>query len=378
MDIKRKLVMLPGPTNVPDRVTNAMLRPMINHRADVFAELLKQVTEKSKYLFQTTQDAIVLSASGTGGVEAAVWNIVRPGDSVVVPVFGEFSERLAEVVELAGGTALRVKSELGSTPSLDSVKAQLDQTKDLKALFIVHNETSSGCTVQYLREVCKIASDKGAFVVVDAISSLGGYAIPVDSWGIDICVTGSQKCLAAPPGLALLSVSRKVVEYTKRTPPRVRYFDLARQLEYLSRGETPFTPALSLYYALDEALSMLMEEGLEKRVERHGRLASKIYRAVSSLGLKPFPEEPVRSNTVIATVYPTGIEDRQLRKTLNDKFDVIIAGGFGKMKGKMFRIGCMGEVSDSHVNRTVVALAMTLAQSGYKVDLADALGAIAN
>ena len=378
MEIKRKLIMLPGPTNVPDRVTNAMLRPMTNHRGDVFTQLLKEVTEKSRYLFQTAQDAVVLSASGTGGVEAAVWNIVRPGDSVVVPVFGEFSERLAEVVELAGGTALRVKSELGSTPSLDSVRAQLDQTKDPKALFIVHNETSSGCTIQYLREICKIASDRGAFVVIDAISSLGGYAIPVDTWGVDICVTGSQKCLAAPPGLALLSVSKKVVEYVRRSPPRVRYFDLARQLEYLSRGETPFTPALSLYYALDEALSMLIEEGLEKRVERHARLASKIYRAVSSMGLKSFPEERVRSNTVIATMYPPGIDDRKLRKTLNDKFDVIIAGGFGVMKEKLFRIGCMGEVSDSHVNRTIAALAMTLGESGYRVDLPDALGALAN
>jgi aspartate aminotransferase-like enzyme len=372
-EVRRKLIMLPGPTNVPDRVTNAMLAPMINHRGQEFAHLLRRLTERTRYLFQTTHDTLILSASGTGGVEAAVWSIIRTGDRAVVPVFGEFSERLAEVVEMAGGIAIRVRSELGDTPSLDLMRAQIEEAGDLKALFLVHNETSSGCTIQYLREVCKIASDKGAFVVVDAISSLGGYAIPVDTWGVDICVTASQKCLAAPPGLALLSLSRSVVDYLRSAPPRIRYFDLARQLEYLSRWETPFTPAIPLYYALDEALGMLMEEGLEKRVERHARLASKIYRAVASLGLSPFAAEGVRSNTVIATMYPPGIDDGQFRRTISEKYDVVIAGGFGKMKGKLFRIGCMGHVSESDVNRTVAALAMTLAENGMSIDLSRTL-----
>ncbi len=377
MDFKRKLIMLPGPTNVPDRVTRAMFQPMINHRGEAFGGLLKSLTEKAKYLFQTTQDAVILSASGTGGVEAAVWSIIRPGDKTVVPVFGEFSERLAETIEVAGGQALKVRSELGTTPSLESVKAKIDEVKDLKALFVVHNETSAGCTIQYLRDVCKIASERGAFVVVDAISSLGGYAIPVDSWGVDICITGSQKCLAAPPGLALLSVSKKVADYVKSVSARVRYFDLARQLEYLSRWETPFTPAIPLYYAMHEALSIIAEEGLDNRVNRHTRLAAKLYRAVGAMGLKPFPAEGVRSNTVIATLYPEDINDKQFRKALSEEHDVLIAGGFGPMKEKLFRIGCMGEVSDSHVARTIAAIAMTLGKFGYRVDMPAVLSAIA-
>ena len=370
---KRKLIMLPGPTNVPDRVTNAMIKPMINHRGETFSRLLKDLTEKSKYLFQTSQETIVLSASGTGGVEAAVWNMIRPGDKAVVPVFGEFSERLAETVELAGGTAIRIRSDLGSTPPLDRVKVELEHTPKPKALFLVHNETSSGCAVQYLREVTKLARDAGAFVVVDAISSLGGYAIPVDEWDIDICVTGSQKCLAAPPGLSLLSLSRRVVDYVKSNPPRTRYFDLARQLDFLARGETPFTPAIPLYYALDEALQMLVEEGLEKRVVRHARMAARLYGAVSAMGLKPFAREEVRSNTVVAILYPEGVRDKEFRRTLSEEHDVVIAGGFGPMKEKLFRIGCMGEVSESHVERTIAAIGMTLGKHGYKVDISNFL-----
>lgn len=366
---KRKLIMVPGPTNVPDRVMSAMLEPVINHRGEAFAKLLRDVTEKTKYLFQTNQDAVVLSCSGTGGVEAAVWNVVRPGDSVVVPVFGEFSERLAEVVEIAGGRAIRVRSEPGSVPPLEAVREEIQTSKELKAVYIVHNETSTGCTVPYLEEVTRAAKKRDAFVIIDAISSLGGYAIPVDRWGVDICVTGSQKCLAAPPGLALLSLSREVKDYLGKSAPKTRYFDLKRQLDYLGRGETPFTPAIPLYYALDEALTMLREEGLEKRVERHKRLASRFYRAIGGLGLKLFAKEEFRSDTVIAAIYPEGTDDKEFRKSMSEEQDVVIAGGFGNLKGKVFRVGCMGEVSDAHVNRTLSALAVTLHKFGHKVDL---------
>lgn len=372
---KRRLIMLPGPTNVPDRVMNAMLKPVINHRGETFTRLLRSVTEKAKYLFQTEQEALILSSSGTGGVEASVWNIIRQGDRVVVPVFGEFSARLAEMVEIAGGTAVRVRSEPGSTPPLEAVKKEIEGAPELKAVYMVHNETSTACALQYLEEVTRAAKDRGAFVVIDAISSLGGYAIPVDRWGVDICVTGSQKCLAAPPGLALLSMSSRAVEYVKKNQPRTRYFDLARQLSYLARGETPFTPAIPLYYALDEALGMLQEEGLENRVERHRRLSSSLYRSLGAMGLGLFAKEEARSNTVVAARYPAGVDDKQFRKSLSEDQDVVIAGGFGELKGQLFRVGCMGDVSESHVSRTVAALAVTFSKFGYRVDLKGLQGA---
>ncbi|MDV3293056.1 MAG: alanine--glyoxylate aminotransferase family protein [Nitrososphaerales archaeon] len=360
MSDKQKLIMLPGPTNVSDRVMRAMLRPMINHRGDSFRELHKGLLERTRHLFQTEQDALVFSSSGTGGVEAAVWNLIRPGDVAVVPVFGEFSARLAETVELAGGRAIEVASEAGSVPSLSALEEAMSKQGKFKAVFVVHNETSTGAAIPYVEQVSKLAAGHGAFVVIDAISSLGGYSIPTDRWGVDVCITGSQKCIAAPPGLALLSISKKVSDYLKQSPPSTRYFDIARYLEYGARGETPFTPALPLFYALDEALKELLEEGLAKRVERHDKMSAAIYDGLAKLGLKAVASREVRSKTVVATFYPPGVDDSQFRKSMSNDKDVVIAGGFGKFAGKVFRIGCMGQIKEEYVKKTLNAVGDTL------------------
>jgi aspartate aminotransferase-like enzyme len=361
MDKQQKLIMLPGPTNVSERVMRAMLGPIINHRGDSFRELYKGVLDKTRHLFQTTGEVVVLSSSGTGGVEAAVWNIIRPGDVAVVPVFGEFSTRLAETVEMAGGKAVRVQSEFGKVPSLDQLKSAMEGAGRFKAMYLVHNETSTGVTAPYVEEASKLARDHGAFAVIDAISSLGGYAIPVDRWGVDMCITGSQKCIAAPPGLALLSVSQRVVDFLKTSPPKTRYFDLPRYMEYGANGETPFTPALPLYYALDEALAELLEEGLEKRVQRHDRMSGLLYDGLASQGLKAVAEKAVRSKTVVASYYPTEVDDAKFRKALAHDRGIVIAGGFGPFKGKVFRVGCMGQINEKLVDTTLTAIGETMA-----------------
>ena len=358
---RQKLIMLPGPTNVSDRVMKAMLGPIINHRGDTFRELYRGVLDKTRHLFQTEGDVVVLSSSGTGGVEAAVWNIVRPGDTVIVPVFGEFSTRLAEAVEIAGGKAVRVSSEFGKVPTLEQLKGAIEAQGDFKALFLVHNETSTGVAAPYVEEATRLARDRGAFAVIDAISSLGGYAIPVDRWGVDICITGSQKCIAAPPGLALLSVSKRVEEFLRTSPPKTRYFELPRYLEYGARGETPFTPALPLYYALDEALEELLEEGFAKRVERHDRMSEMLYDGLAGQGLKAVAERSVRSKTVVASYYPQGVDDAKFRKSLAHDKGVVIAGGFGPFAGKVFRVGCMGQINEGYVSTTLEAIRETMA-----------------
>lgn len=358
---KQKLIMLPGPTNVSDRVMKAMLGPIINHRGDAFRELYRGVLEKTRHLFQTEGDVVVLSSSGTGGVEAAVWNLIRTGDAAVVPVFGEFSARLAETVELAGGKAVRVSSDFGKVPTLEQLKAAMDRQGSFKALFLVHNETSTGVAASYVEQATKLARDHGAFAVIDAISSLGGYAIPVDRWGVDMCITGSQKCIAAPPGLALLSVSSGAVEFMKKSPPKTRYFELPRYLEYGARGETPFTPALPLYYALDEALKELLEEGFEKRVERHDKMSEMLYGGLAGLGLQPVAEKSVRSKTVVASYYPQRVDDSKFRKALAHDRGVVIAGGFGPFAGKVFRVGCMGQINEGYVKTTLNAIDETMA-----------------
>lgn len=361
MDKAQKLIMLPGPTNVSDRVMKAMLGPIINHRGDSFRELYKGILEKVRHLFQTSGEVVVFSSSGTGGVEAAVWNLVRPGDTAVVPVFGEFSSRLAETVEMAGGKALRVVAESGKVPTIERLKEAMDRARSFKALFLVHNETSTGVAAPYVEEASKLARSHGALAVIDAISSLGGYSIPVDRWGVDMCVTGSQKCIAAPPGLSLLSVGERVLEFLRASPPKTRYFEIPRYLEYGARGETPFTPALPLFYALDEALKELLEEGLEKRVARHDRMSRLLYEGLAGLGLKPVAEKTVRSKTVIASYYPEGVEDAKFRKILAHEKGVVIAGGFGPFAGKVCRVGCMGLINEALVDRTLKAMDETLA-----------------
>ena len=365
----KKLLMIPGPTNVSDRVMNAMLRPMINHRSSEFTAVVESITEKSKYLFQTKEHIVTITASGTGGVEAISFALVRPGDNVVVPVYGEFGQRLAEAIELAGGNVVKVFAEPGNVPRLDEVKEAIRRTDNLKAVYTVHNETSTGCAIPYIQELAKATHEKGAFMVVDGVSSIGGYSVPVDEWGVDMCVTASQKCIAAPPGMVVISLNSRVADFLKKTPPTVRYFDLGKHLDFLEHGYTPFTPAVSLYYALEEALAALKEETLEKRVARHAKCAAQLYSAVESMGLECFADKSCRSNTVIAVKYPKGVNDEEFRAIMSDEHDVVITGGFGPLKGKIFRVGSMGEVTSAHIQKTVEAMAKTLSKLGYPVDL---------
>ena len=361
MSSEQKLIMLPGPTNVSDRVMRAMQRPIINHRGEAFRELYKGILAKTRQFFQTEGDTVVFSSSGTGGVEAAVWNLIRPGDTAIVPTFGEFSSRLAETVEMAGGKTIQVRTEFGKAPPLDQLTDVINKQGRFKALFLVHNETSTGVAVPYVREAAKIARDNGAFAVIDAISSLGGYSIPVDEWNVDVCITGSQKCIAAPPGLALLSVGKRVKDFLKTSPPKTRYFDIPRYIEYGARGETPFTPALPLLFAIDEALAEVLEEGLANRVLRHDRMSASLYDGLASLGLKPVAERSVRSKTVVASYFPEGVEDAKFRKTLSQDRGIVVAGGFGPFAGKVFRVGCMGQINEGYVTRTLEAVRDTLA-----------------
>ena len=235
---------------------------------------------------------------------------------MVVPVYGEFGQRLAEAIELAGGNVVKVFAEPGNVPRLDEVKEAIRRTDNLKAVYTVHNETSTGCAIPYIQELAKAAHEKDAFMVVDGVSSIGGYSVPVDAWGVDMCVTASQKCIAAPPGMVIISLNGKVADFLKKTPPTVRYFDLGKHLDFLEHGYTPFTPAVSLYYALEEALAELMEETLEKRVARHVRCASQLYSAIESMGLECFADKGCRSNTVIAVKCPKGVDDEQFREIM--------------------------------------------------------------
>ena len=371
----KPLVMTPGPTNVPDRVMNALIRPITSHRCEEFSAVYQRLLEKSRQVFVTEGEVAILTASGTGGVEAAVNSVVRSHDTVIVASFGEFGERLSETVRLAGADVIRVDSPYGSAPEPDEIEAAFRKTGNVKAFCTVSNETSTGVRFKWLREAGEIASRYGSFFIVDAVSNLAGDEIPVDQLGIDVCATCTHKCLAAPPGLSLLSVSRRAKDFVTQHQPSSMYFDLARVFRFSEKSETPFTPSLPLFYALDEALSLVLEEGLSARIRRHQICAEAFYEALETLHLEGFAEEDVRSNTVIAFKYSNGIDDTRFRRKLEEAFHIQIAGGFGDYKEKLFRIGSMGEVGPYHVLTTVSAIASSLLMLGAECDPGAALGA---
>ena len=361
--------MLPGPTNVPERVTRAMFTHMINHRSKDFVKLYTDVVDKSQQVFDTKGDIIALSASGTGAVEASVVNLIKKGDKVIIPVNGEFSSRLATMLEWQGANVIRLTTPFGENASFDQVKEAFDNNKDVKAFYVVWNETSTGTMVKYLDKISKLTSRNDSYYVVDGVSIIGGEELHMDKWGIDVCVTGAQKALAAPPGISPIAISSRAKKFMIANPPPTFYFNLARYFKYYDdTKETPFTPALPLLYAYREALDIVLEEGMEARVKRHRTCSDALYSGLSAMGLSPFAKEDARSTVVIALNYLNGLEDKTFRSTLSEKFRVLVAGGFGDLKGKVFRVGCMGEVHKYHVMRTISAISSTLDMMGYKTN----------
>ncbi len=366
--------MLPGPTNVPERVTRAMFTHIINHRSPDFVELYTEVIEKTQQVFQTKNDVVALSSSGTGAVEASVVNLIKKGDKVIIPVNGEFSSRLSQMLEWQGANVIKLETTPGTNATLEQVKEAFDNNKDVKAFYVVHNETSTGTQVKYLDKISELTSRNDSYYVVDSISLLGGVELPVDKWNIDVCMAGSQKALAAPPGISPISVSPRAKKYMIENPPPTMYFNLARYFKYYEESKhTPFTPALPLLYAFREALRMILEEGMDARIKRHKICSDALYSGLSAIGLTPFAKEEDRSITIIALNYLDGLDDNTFRNTLAKKFRVLVAGGFGNLKGKVFRVGCMGEVHRYHVMRTISAIASTLDMMGYKTNTVNAL-----
>lgn len=366
--------MLPGPTNVPERVMRAMYTPMINHRSDDFVELYEDAVEKTKTVFQSNGEAVLLSASGTGAVEASVVNLIKKGDKVIIPVNGEFSGRLAQMLEWAGANVVKLQTNPGENATFDKVKEAFDNNKDVKAFYCVWNETSTGTMIRYLDRIKDLTSRNDCYYVVDGVSIVGGEEFPMDKWGVDVAMTGAQKAFAAPPGISPIVVNPRAKKYMMENPPNTMYFNLSRYFKYYEESKhTPFTPALPLLYAYREAMNVILEEGLDNRIRRHRVCSDALYSGLSALGLTPFAKEDSRSTVVVALNYLDGLEDKTFRNTLANKFRVLVAGGFGNLKGKVFRVGCMGEVQGYHVMRTISAIGSTLEMMGYKTKSMEAL-----
>jgi aspartate aminotransferase-like enzyme len=360
---------IPGPTPLPERVVRAMSKPMIDHRGPEFAAILAEITAGAKRVFKTSSDLVLLTSSGTGGLESAVANLVSPGDEVVVALCGNFGERFAALAAAYGADVVRLEFEWGQPVDADDLAQVLERHPNAKVLLLTHNETSTGLT-NPLRELAAAGRQAGRIVVVDGVSSISSIAIETDAWGIDVAVSGSQKGWMAPPGLALVSISERAWEQQARARSPRFYLDWKEAKTWADKGMTPFTPAIPVAFAVQEGLRMLEEEGIENVYERHARLARATQAGLQALGFKLYAREGFRSNTVTSALPPQGLDVNALRKLLNDKYGVVIAGGQGKMNGKMVRVGHLGAVAEGDVVQVLWAIEQALEE----LDIAPADG----
>lgn len=346
---------IPGPTPCPPQALEAMARQMINHRGPEFGKILNSITEKLKQAFQTKGDVFVLTASGTGGLESAIVNTLSPGDKVLSLANGFFAERFADTAEEYGAEVTRLSFEWGKPIDLRAVENALKTDGRIKAVLATHNETSTGMTND-IKEISAIVKKFDKLLLVDAISSLGCINLPTDQWNCDIVVTASQKGWMVPPGLAMVSVSERAWQaHAKAKMPRY-YWDFSKARDYLEKRQTPWTPAVSVFYALDVTLDLMLTEGLDNIFARHDRVGQTARTGVKSLGLSLFPDEKYASNTVTAVNVTDRIDVARLIQILREEYEVIIAGGQEKLSGKIFRIGHLGLVYEKDVKSVLEAI----------------------
>ncbi len=373
------LLMIPGPTRVAPRVLKAMSENIVNHRSALFGKILSETTEMMSDVFRTNNKSYLITGSGTAAMEAAMANIINPGDKILSVVGGKFGQRFGQIVDAFGGESQVIDVEWGKGVNPDEIGYALEENEDIKAVTVVHNETSTGVS-NPIKEIGKIMSDYDALYVVDTVSSLAGDEVDVDGYGIDICVTGSQKCMAAPPGMAAITLSNDAWNVVDKVEAKSYYLNMKK---YRKSGdaeppETPYTPSVSLMYAMHEALDIIMEEGLANRVKRHQIAAKATRNAINALNLELFPDESVSSTTVTAVNMPEGISDGELRGTMRNKYRVELAGGQDHLKGNIFRIGHMGNITHRELITTFSALEMTLRELGFEVNMGEGVAAVAD
>jgi len=364
--------LLPGPVKMHPRVLQAMSAPAMNHRGPEFKEILSEIRGLTQYLFGTRGPVAVLSGSGTAGLEAAVSGLLRKEDRVLNLVNGKFSERFHDLCQVFT-TPTALSFEWGTAVDPEKVAATLDAGA-FKAVTVCWNETSTGLT-NPIAQVAKVVKEHDAFLIVDGITAVGGLENRMEAWGIDALVMGSQKCLAAPPGLSAVALSGAA--YESLHSDTSFYMNLKAHTDALAHQDTPFTPAVPLFLAFREALRMLKEEGLENRIARTRRLAEAARAGVDALGLRLYPDRRFLSDTVTAIRYPPGVDDGAFRKELRERYGTIVAGGQGPLKGHIFRIGHMGICSFEDLEAGFHAFETTLAGMGHKAVRGAATDAIA-
>ncbi len=370
-------LMIPGPTPVPPVVLQALSTPMIDHRGPEYEALQAELVAHLKTVFQTSQEVMIFPAAGTGGMESAVVNVLSPGDKVLSVTIGSFGDRWAQIAQAYGADVTSCPFEWGEAADPAIVASALQEKGPFKAVLVTFNETSTG-VLNDLKALADVIKPTGALLLVDAISGLIAADLPMDDWGLDVVVAGSQKAFMIPPGLTFVAASPTALQAHKAAKMPRFYFDWTKMLKSHEKNQTPYTPALTLQYGLRLALQTIVGEGLPASFARHARMGRATRAALTAMGLRPFADPAHASPAVTSAHAPDGIEIKPLRTHIRDRYGVTIGGGQGKLMGKIFRIGHLGYITASDLLVTFGALEQTLKDMGHPVERGAGITALTN
>ncbi len=353
--------MIPGPTPVPEKVLQALSKHPIGHRSKEFQNLVESTTKNLQWLHQTKNDVLTITGSGTAAMEAGIINTLSRGDKVICGENGKFGERWVKVAKEFGLEVIKIDSEWGTALDPEEFKKVLeeDKQKEIKAVILTHSETSTGVINDLETISSYIRAHNTALSIVDCVTSLGACNVPVDEWKLDIVASGSQKGYMIPPGLSFIAMSQKAWEAAEKSNLPKFYLNLKSYRKSLSSNSNPYTPAVNLVFALDEALKMMRDEGLDNIFLRHNKHKLAMSNAVKALNLKLFADEKHLSPSITA-IKAEGIDAEEFRKTIKSNFDILLAGGQDHLKGKIFRVGHLGYVNDRDIITVVSAISNTL------------------
>jgi len=373
----KQYLLIPGPTPVPPEVLSALSHPMINHRSSDFKAVLSEVTEGLKWAYQTKNDVLILTASGTGAMESAIVNTLSPGDKVLIVNIGAFGSRFVKIAKAYGLNVDDMKIERGKAadPKAVAQKLKEDKSKEIKAVIFQQNETSTG-VINDVKSIAAVVKEHGALVIVDAVSGLLTADLKTDEWGLDVVAAGSQKAFMVPPGLSFVSMSEKAWKaYESSKMPRF-YFDLGAAKKFAATGETPWTPCLTIAFGLQVSMRMLKVEGLENIFARHSKLSKAVRAGVKALGFGLLTDDSCASKAVTPVIPPAGIDAEALRKAVREQFGVVLAGGQEDLKGKLFRIGHLGYIDKMDMVTAFAALEIVGTQMGANIKMGSSVAAV--
>ena len=364
----------PGPTPVPESIMLTMARPIIHHRHPEFTEILARVSKNLQYLFQTESDVLTLTSSGTGAMEAAVCNLHSPGERALFVNGGKFGERWGELLRTYGIDPVEMKVEWGDSVDPALIAIALKDHPGIKAVYLTHSETSTGVAtdIKAIAEIVRKSSD--AVIVVDGITAVGAMELRMDDWGLDVVVTGSQKGLMIPPGLAFIAVGQRAWKVMSQSKAPRYYFDLLHAQKSIQSNDTPWTPAISLVIGVDEALEMIRKQGIEEVWARHLLLSRAIRAGAAAIGLRILAKNP--SVALTALWIPESVDAKKFNKILKNTYGITVAGGQGHLSGKIFRISHLGYYDELDMVAMISALEMTLAECGLPFELGSGVRAV--